>query len=143
MGLVSCSAKSITYLLSRPEGGQIVLLNPGGATETFNAGHEQYKFFVKRRKGFVKMALRNGAAVVPVITFGENGLFRQFQNDKVRRVQEFVKKRFGFVPALFYGRGLTENSFGTVPLRKPLKTVGKLSLFLDKSANLSELLCSR
>ncbi|KAJ3665921.1 hypothetical protein Zmor_001385 [Zophobas morio] len=135
LGLVSCSAKSVSYVLSRPEGGQIVLLNPGGATETFNAGQEQYKFFVKTRKGFVKIALENGAALVPVITFGENELFRQFQNDKLRRVQEFVKKPFGFVPALFYGRGFTENSFGIVPLRRPLKTVLGTPIEVGKREN--------
>ncbi|KAJ3640706.1 hypothetical protein Zmor_027250 [Zophobas morio] len=135
VGLVSCSAKSITYLLSRPEGGQIVLLNPGGATETFNAGHQQYKFFVKKRKGFVKMALRNGAAIVPVITFGENELFRQFQNETVLRMQNFVKKWVGFVPALFYGRGFTENSFGMVPFRRPLKTVLGTPIEVEKREN--------
>ena len=126
LGFVSCSAKSISYVLRRPGGGQIVLLSAGGASETFNAGRKEYKFFVKSRKGFVKVALQNGTSLVPVITFGENEIFRQVHHAKVRRVQEFVKKWFGFAPALFYGRGVTETTFGITPLRRPLKTVCKL-----------------
>ena len=105
LGLISCSAKSLDYLLSKPEGGQIVVLSPGGASETFNVGHKQYKFVVKNRKGFVKVALRNGTTLVPVITFNENKIYRQFQNETVLRVRTLWRNRLDLCLRCFMEEG--------------------------------------
>ncbi|KAJ3628196.1 hypothetical protein MTP99_015519 [Tenebrio molitor] len=79
LGMISCSAKSLNYELSRPEGGHIVILMPGGATEACSSQPGKYKFVVKSRNGFVEVALRNGSPLVPVISFGETDLFEQLE----------------------------------------------------------------
>ncbi|KAK2828363.1 hypothetical protein Q5P01_019397 [Channa striata] len=53
-GLVSSSKSSLSYLLSRPEGGNVAIIA------------------VRKRKGFIKLALKHGAQLVPVFSFGEN-----------------------------------------------------------------------
>jgi hypothetical protein len=127
LGMISCSAKSLNYELSRPEGGHIVILMPGGATEACNSQPGKYKFVVKSRKGFVKVALRNGSPLVPVISFGETDLFEQLEGRTLHKIQEFFKKYLGLAPVIINGGGFFQYSFGIVPRRKPVTTVGKIS----------------
>ncbi|KAJ3665002.1 hypothetical protein Zmor_000524 [Zophobas morio] len=119
MGLVSCTAKSLNHLLSRPEGGRIVLLSPGGAMEAYYGRPQKYTFLIKDRKGFIKMALRHGSPLVPVIAFGEPDLFDQIINEKIRPIQEFIRKYVGIAPIIFYGTGFIFR-YGLVPRKVPL-----------------------
>ncbi|KAH0814407.1 hypothetical protein GEV33_008384 [Tenebrio molitor] len=101
---------------------------PGGAVEAYNSQPGKYKFVVKKRKGFVKVALKNGSPLVPVISFGETDLFRQIDNRALRNVQEFLRKYFflGLPPVVFMGRGFFQYSFGMIPRRKQITTVRKI-----------------
>ena len=68
------------------------------------------------------------ASLVPVFSFGENELYVQVSNpkgSKVRAIQDFLTRYFGFSPPLFHGRGIFNYSFGLLPYRKPITTVGK------------------
>ena len=79
---------------------------------------------------------------MPVFAFGENDLFEQVPNpegSKVRGFQNFLTHLLGFSPALFHGRGIFNYTFGLLPYRKPVHTVGKLWLhaFWDYSVKKS------
>lgn len=99
MGLASVSRESCDNLLSRggPNGegmGRAITIVVGGARESLDAKPGQLKLVLKRRKGFIKLAIRNGADLVPVLGFGENDLYEQFQPDKhpiVHKMQLTVK----------------------------------------------------
>ena len=67
-----------------------VILIIGGAEEAFDARPGSYRLTLRNRKGFVRKALQHGADLVPVFSFGENELYRQFPNDFGR----FVILRF-------------------------------------------------
>uniref|UniRef100_A0A915D392 diacylglycerol O-acyltransferase n=1 Tax=Ditylenchus dipsaci TaxID=166011 RepID=A0A915D392_9BILA len=78
------------------------------------------------RKGFVRLAIKNGASLVPVYHFGETAVYRQISNEKGSRLRKFqsaFKKRLGFTPPIFMGRGLFNYSFGVLPFRSPIHTV--------------------
>ncbi|XP_063909878.1 2-acylglycerol O-acyltransferase 2-like [Zophobas morio] len=119
MGLTSSTAKSLNYILSRPEGGRIVVLSPGGAMEAYYGRPQKYTFLIKERKGFIKMALRHGSPLVPVIAFGEPDLFEQVISEKLRPIQEFIRKYVGIAPVIFYGTGFLFR-YGLVPRKVPL-----------------------
>ncbi|XP_063908655.1 2-acylglycerol O-acyltransferase 2-like isoform X2 [Zophobas morio] len=123
LGGISCSAKSLTYVLNKPEGGYGVILYPGGAAEAICARPGQHRIVLKERKGFVKIALKTGASLVPVFTFGEVELFDQIQNPLICRCQLLWKKLFRYTLALPLGSGFFQTSFGLIPRRKPLFTV--------------------
>lgn len=73
-GLRSVSRASILHILgSRP--GNAVVLVPGGAAESLLAAPGRMDLVLNRRKGFVRVALRAGAALVPVLAFGENEMY--------------------------------------------------------------------
>lgn len=131
MGLASVSRESIENILSKggvnKEGmGRAVTIVVGGARESLDAQPNTLKLVLGRRKGFVKLAIRNGADLVPVLGFGENELYDQFDAAKhpwVHKCQLLVKKIAGFTVPLFHARGVFNYDVGMMPYRKALNIV--------------------
>jgi len=113
MGLASVSRESCENLLSKGgqngEGmGRAITIVVGGARESLDAKPGKLKLVLKRRKGFVKLAIRTGADLVPVLSFGENDIYDQLDTEKhpwIHQVQMTVKKLAGFTVPLFHARG--------------------------------------
>ncbi|XP_021438608.1 2-acylglycerol O-acyltransferase 1-like isoform X1 [Oncorhynchus nerka] len=125
-GVVSCSKKSLTHVLSQKGGGNVSIIVIGGAAESLEARPGSLVLEALNRKGFVKIALRCGAHLVPVFSFGENDLFNQLKNPKgslVRTIQEGMRKTLGFSLPLFHARGVFQYSLGFMPFRQPIYTI--------------------
>lgn len=60
LGGVSASAESINYILGSKEKGKAAVLMVGGAAESLYCKPGTYRIVLKKRKGFVKLALKNG-----------------------------------------------------------------------------------
>ncbi|XP_026480228.1 2-acylglycerol O-acyltransferase 1-like [Ctenocephalides felis] len=126
LGGVSASAESINYILGSKEKGKAAVLMVGGAAESLYCKPGTYRIVLKKRKGFVKLALKNGTPLVPVFSFGETDLYDQVSNPEgslLRKAQEFVKKITGIAFCVPLGRGMLQYSVGIVPRRKPVTTV--------------------
>ncbi|VDM50935.1 unnamed protein product [Toxocara canis] len=77
-GLVDCSKESLQYMLDvERTKNNIVVLVIGGAEEALDAHPGRHILTLNSRKGFIRMALRTGAHLVPMYSFGENDLFDQ------------------------------------------------------------------
>ncbi|PBP22663.1 diacylglycerol O-acyltransferase 2A [Diplocarpon rosae] len=117
----------VIFLTSFKEGmGRGITIVIGGARESLDAQPHQLRLVLKRRKGFVKMAIRTGADLVPVLAFGENDLYDQLQPDshpKIHNFQLLVKKLLGFTIPLFHARGIFNYDVGLMPYRRPLDIV--------------------
>ncbi|XP_078389995.1 2-acylglycerol O-acyltransferase 1 [Cetorhinus maximus] len=125
-GLVSSEKHSASYILSQESGGQVAVLAVGGAPESLDARPGALTLRVLGKKGFIKMALKTGAHLVPVFSFGENELFNQVENPPgslLRNVQERLQKVMGLALPLFHARGVFQYSFGFLPFRNPVYTV--------------------
>jgi len=86
--------------------------------------------FIKKRKGFIKYALRYGTTLYPVFTFGENQLFRTF--DKFIPLRLWLNK-FKILGTIYWSR------FGPFPEpRTSLHTVCGKGIILPKIENPSE-----
>eukprot|EP00887_Chlorella_sp_A99_P006338 scaffold3.g6338.t1 len=115
---------SCVRLLSRP--GTALFIAVGGGAEAMYARPRSMDLVLKKRKGFVRLALEAGAALVPVIGFGENELF-----DIVPRpcdilldwVSRVTRRAAGFTLPLAYGQGILGLRRGPWPLRRPLNIV--------------------
>lgn len=59
-GAVDVSHRSLEYLLSWPTGGKAVMIVLGGAGEALNTTPNQTKLHLSKRKGFVRLALKQG-----------------------------------------------------------------------------------
>eukprot|EP00741_Cyanophora_paradoxa_P003689 tig00000093_g3586.t1 len=124
LGLVDARKESLHALLRRP--GTAVGLVVGGAAEALDSNPGQYHLTLNRRKGFVRLALETGAALVPVISFGEVDIWSQLPNPRgslLRRFQEACMRALGFSVPFFWGRGVFQYAFGLLPRRRPITTV--------------------
>ncbi|NXN17941.1 DGAT2 acyltransferase, partial [Indicator maculatus] len=126
-GLCPVTRRAIGYLLSQNGSGNAVAIVIGGAAESLSCRPGITTLILKNRKGFVRMALRHGAHLVPSFSFGENDLFRQVvfeEGSWMRSIQQRFQKMMGFAPCVFYGRGLTsDQSWGFLPFARPITTV--------------------
>ncbi|KAG6453596.1 2-acylglycerol O-acyltransferase 1 isoform X2 [Manduca sexta] len=127
LGLCSSSQESILYLLDpKRYQGNCVAIMVGGAAEALDSHPGKYKIILSRRKGFIRVAMKSGASLVPVFSFGETDVFRPIDNPEngiLRRIQEKVRVWTGISPMFPLGRGVFQYSFGVVPIRTPVTTV--------------------
>ncbi|WWC98107.1 hypothetical protein V866_004998 [Kwoniella sp. B9012] len=127
-GICSVAKKSCANILSQGPGTAIAIV-VGGATESLSAHPGTADLTLKRRFGFIKMAIREGADLVPVFSFGENDIYEQLANAKgswVYKIQKNFQKMFGFTLPLFYGRGLFNYNYGLMPFRHPIVSVASI-----------------
>ncbi|CAL8400080.1 unnamed protein product [Boreogadus saida] len=120
-GLLSVSRASLNHVLSKSGKGIALSIVIGGAEEALTSSPGVNTVVMRRRKGFVRMALEHGADLVPVYLFGENETFRQviFSEGSVgRRLQDLFKGLLGFAPCVFLG-----DRFGLLPYRTPITSV--------------------
>ncbi|KAM8899855.1 2-acylglycerol O-acyltransferase 2-A [Spinachia spinachia] len=125
-GLVSSCKSSLSHLASRTGGGNVAVIAVGGAPEALDARPGALTLQVLNRKGFIKLALKHGAQLVPVFSFGENELFDQMENPSgspLRKLQNRLQSILGVAMPLFHARGVFQYSFGLIPYRKPIHTV--------------------
>ncbi|XP_077269449.1 2-acylglycerol O-acyltransferase 1 isoform X2 [Temnothorax americanus] len=130
LGCCASSEKSIKHLLSTPpknsHTGRATVLIVGGASESLESTPGSYRILIKRRKGFVKLALKYGTALVPVFSFGETDLYNQIyrpEGSTFRRMQNYIRGLIGLAPIVFSGRGFFQYSFGLIPKRLPVTVV--------------------
>lgn len=131
MGVRSVSKESIWNTLSKggPNNdgqGRAVTIVVGGARESLEAQPGTLRLILHGRKGFIKMALRTGADVVPILAFGENDLYDQLSPKTyplIHKIQMFVLKVFKFTVPALHGRGVLNYDVGLMPYRRPVNIV--------------------
>ena len=65
---------------------------------------------------------------MPIFSFGENEIYDQVENSPGTWLcwfQDGLQKIMGGSIPLFYGRGVFQYSFGLMPYRQPITTVGE------------------
>nr|XP_035942644.1 diacylglycerol O-acyltransferase 2-like protein 6 isoform X2 [Halichoerus grypus] len=130
MGVCPVSGLALKYLLTQNSTGNAVVIVVGGAAEALLCRPGASTIYLKERKGFVKLALKTGAYLVPSYSFGENEVHNQetfpegtwlrfFQ----KTFQATFKKILRLNICIFHGRGLTRESWGFLPFNRPITTV--------------------
>ncbi|KAJ7582275.1 diacylglycerol acyltransferase-domain-containing protein [Mycena floridula] len=140
LGVCSVSKKSCSNILSSGPGSAITIV-VGGAAESLAARPGTADLTLRRRLGFIKVAIQHGsvsesycwnkadfrsADLVPVFSFGENDIYQQMPNEKGTTVYALQKKFqsiFGFTLPLFHGRGLLNYNLGLMPYRRQIVAV--------------------
>lgn len=125
LGICSVSKQSCSNILKAGPGSAITIV-VGGAAEALFARPGTADLTLRRRLGFIKVAIQHGADLVPVFSFGENDIYEQMPNEKGTTLYALQKKfqsAFGFTLPLFHGRGLLNYNVGLMPYRRPIVAV--------------------
>lgn len=115
LGCVDASRATATRCLQK---GLSLSVVPGGEREQLLSQRGSVESLIlKRRQGFVKLALQHGIPLVPVYCFGENQLYHQ--STFMMRFRSWVQRSLGIALVMPYGR------FGVpwVPCPTPLQLV--------------------
>lgn len=89
-GYIDCSKESIHHALTEEGTGRVVVLVVGGADEALEAFPGRNTLTLARRQGFVREALKAGAHLVPVYSFGENDIFNQVCYTKQHKKEDHL-----------------------------------------------------
>lgn len=125
LGICSVSKKSCSNILKGGPGHAITIV-VGGAAESLSAHPGTADLTLRKRLGFIKIAIQNGADLVPVFSFGENDIYQQMPNEPgtvLYVLQRRFKNIFGFTLPLFHGRGLLNYNIGLMPYRRRIVSV--------------------
>eukprot|EP00128_Syssomonas_multiformis_P000790 Colp12_sorted_trinity150504_noHs@30205 len=74
------------------DSGRSLWLVPGGATEALYSDLGRNTLVLKKRLGFIRLALETGCSLVPAYSFGETSTYAQVSADHA--VVNFIKKEF-------------------------------------------------
>ncbi|KDR80878.1 hypothetical protein GALMADRAFT_1112943 [Galerina marginata CBS 339.88] len=125
LGVCSVSKESCSNILKSGPGSAITIV-VGGAAESLSAHPGTADLTLRKRLGFIKLAIQHGADLVPVFSFGENDIYQQMPNEKgttVYALQRKFQSIFGFTLPLFHGRGLLNYNLGLMPYRRQIVAV--------------------
>ncbi|KAH8116371.1 diacylglycerol-acyltransferase, partial [Phellopilus nigrolimitatus] len=125
LGVCSVSRASCANILREGNGSAICIV-VGGAAESLSAHPGTADLTLRRRLGFIKLAIQYGADLVPVFSFGENDIFEQMPNERgtiLHTLQKRFQAMFGFTLPLFHGRGMLNYNLGLMPYRRRIVSV--------------------
>ena len=125
LGIASVSRHSCEHILSSGPGRSIVIVI-GGASESLSARPGIADLVLKKRLGFIRMAIRHKADLVPTFSFGENDLYEQVDNSDgswLWNIQKKMQQAVGFTMPLFHARGIFNYNVGLIPYRHEVVTV--------------------
>ncbi|XP_069739298.1 LOW QUALITY PROTEIN: 2-acylglycerol O-acyltransferase 3-like, partial [Phaenicophaeus curvirostris] len=134
-GLCPVSRRCLDRVLEQRDQALVIMV--GGAAEALEGTPGSHRVVLRRRKGFVRLALRHGTPLVPVYVFGEQETFRQpalSKASRLRRLQRRLKDLLGFAPCFFWGRG----GLPFLPFAVPLTVVVGAPLFVPRIPRPSE-----
>jgi len=101
--------------------GKTCVIIPGGVAECMAMEKDAETLYLKKRFGFVKVAIQTGADLVPAYTFGQTrtyGYWRLGPPLVPKSVANWIGKMFAFAPIVFWGKWFTP-----IPYAVPLVTV--------------------
>jgi len=98
--LTDASSSNLRKVLKRPgiEGSVVIYI--GGMAELFKCCRTEERLFLSQRKGFIKLALREGVDIVPIYLFGNTSCLSVMKHGPLARMSRRLKLSF----TLFWGK---------------------------------------
>jgi len=123
-GCGDASKKTIVHKFKQGPGHSTCIVL-GGAAESLFAAPNTARLILKKRMGFVKLAIQNGVDLVPTFAFGENDVYHNLaiHHPTLLNIQRRMQKLISFAPLLIQGRGIFNYSGGLLPHRRPIFVV--------------------
>ncbi|ORZ32265.1 diacylglycerol acyltransferase-domain-containing protein [Catenaria anguillulae PL171] len=125
LGVAGVSRRSIENIFAHGPGHSAAIV-VGGAQECLYAKPGTMDLVLKKRLGFIKVAVLNKALLVPIMSFGENEAFDLIVTHPGSfgwKVQQWCKSVWGWTMPAFNARGVFNYSVGLLPHRQRIVTV--------------------
>ncbi|KAL0040691.1 hypothetical protein WJX79_001880 [Trebouxia sp. C0005] len=106
-----------------------VVLVPGGVSECMVMKQGQEVMYLRKRLGFVRLALNHGAPLVPAFAFGQSDTYSWIRPGP-QYVVDFFRRVLGFVPLLMWGIW-----YSAVPYKVPVHVVIGTPVLLPQMDN--------
>jgi 2-acylglycerol O-acyltransferase 2 len=122
IGCCQVSWAALNNILSR---GKNLFIIPGGARESIYAHQGTFNILLRHTRGFIRLAMKQGVPLVPVLSFGENDMYRLLETEPgsvLDEVEKTYERFFGFTVPIFYGRVIW-NVPTIMPIRNPIHIV--------------------
>ena len=106
--------------------GQVVVLALGEEDEALRHTPNKMVLAIRSRKDFIRMALKSGASLVPVLSFGESGIVNVRPSEprsQLRQCQEFVRSVLKVPFPLISGRDMALHAGGFLPIKTSINVV--------------------
>lgn len=106
--------------------GQVVVLTVGEEDEVLRHTPNKMVLAFRSRKDFIRTALKTGASLVPVISFGESGIVNVRPSEprsRLRQCQEFVRSVLRIPFPFVSSRDMALHGFGFLPIRTNINVV--------------------
>ena len=101
-GVIAADSKTLAKRLAKEGGSGSFFLYIGGMAELFKSSPKKETVFLSNRKGFIKLAMRAGADVVPVYLFGNTTVLVALTAGPLAD----LSRKLGVSVTLFWGRFL-------------------------------------
>jgi Diacylglycerol acyltransferase len=89
-GLTSASKASMQRTLKKKGLAGTIVLYVGGMAELFLTSEAEEKLYLKKRKGFIKLALTEGVDIVPIYLFGNTSVLSVLKNGVLASISRKV-----------------------------------------------------
>jgi hypothetical protein len=100
-GITDSTSQNVRNILRHGKGADgSLILYVGGIAEMFRCSTEEERLYLKKRKGFIKVALREGVDVVPIYLFGNTSVFTVVKSKLLTYISRKTKVSFIF----FWGK---------------------------------------
>ncbi|PJF19580.1 hypothetical protein PSACC_00614 [Paramicrosporidium saccamoebae] len=101
LGFASVSYPSVEARL-RAKGDIAIVI--GGARESLDSRPGHIELTLRHRTGFFKLALKHGATILPVLSFGEVDIYHQIRRPWIKKIQIALMQWMTIAIPLFYSR---------------------------------------
>ena len=116
--------------------GKTAVIIPGGVAECMAMERGVETLYLRKRYGFVKIAIVTGAKLIPAYTFGQSrtyGYWRLGPPIVPKFVADWIGKTFSFAPIIFWGKFCTP-----IPYATALNTVVGKPIEVEKNPDPSK-----
>ena len=90
-GLIDANGRNMEKHFKKKGVKGSCVLYVGGIAELFKSSRKEERLYLSGRKGFVKMALRNGVDIIPLYLFGNTSVLTVFKNKALETVSRKIQ----------------------------------------------------
>lgn len=100
-GLTDASSSNVKRILQKGKGIKgCIVIYVGGIAELFLTCDEEERLFLQKRKGFIKIALREGVDIIPVYLFGNTSILSVVKTNFLESMSRKMQTSFTY----FWGK---------------------------------------